>query len=78
MPHDKNGVELHRGDKVLVEMTVHEVYPGAETCEVSLRREVEGEQKLWLSCQAKQLEKLHEPETVSDGDRAEEPAADPV
>lgn len=58
MPHDKNGAELKPGDRVLVEFTVKDVFPGAETCEVSLRRDVEGEQQLWLNCQARQTERL--------------------
>ena len=58
MPHDKNGVELQPGDKVLVEMTVREVYPGAEMCNVSLQRTEEDEQQLSLTCQAKQTVKV--------------------
>lgn len=56
MPHDKNGNELKVGDKVNVEFTVTGVYPGAETCNVSLGRSIEGEQGLSLTAQAKQCE----------------------
>jgi hypothetical protein len=56
MPHDKNGKEVKVGDKVLVEMTVEAVYPGADTCNVSLGRRTEGEQQLSLTCQAAQTE----------------------
>lgn len=58
MPHDKNGKVLQAGDKVLIEMTVRELYPGADMCNVNLVRNVEGEQQLSLTCQAKQLEKV--------------------
>lgn len=58
MPHDKNGVLLQPGDRVLVEFTVRDVYPGAETCNVSLVRARDGEQRLDLTCQAKQTERI--------------------
>lgn len=57
MPHDKHGVELVAGDRVLIEMTVEAVYAGAETCNVTLVRRIEGEQQLSMTCQAKQVEK---------------------
>jgi hypothetical protein len=58
MPHDKNGSELKPGDKVTLEMTVRDVYPGADMCNVSLVRAIEGEQQLSLTCQAAQTEKV--------------------
>lgn len=56
--HDKNGNELHVGDKVTVEFEITNLYPGAETCNCTLARAVEGEQALWLTAQAKQTEKV--------------------
>lgn len=58
MPHDKRGVLLQPGDKVRMEFTVKEVHPGAETCNVSLVRLEPEEQQLYLTCQAKQVEKI--------------------
>jgi hypothetical protein len=58
MPHDKFGQELKPGDTVTLEMTVKEVYPGADFCNVSLVREMTNEQQLHLTCQAKQVTKL--------------------
>lgn len=56
MPHDKNGVALRPGDRVIVEFTVRAVYSTAETCNVDLVRKRDGEQELYLTCQAKQTE----------------------
>lgn len=58
MPHDKHGKVLAKGDKVNVEFTVREVYPGANFCGVSLERQVDGEQNLLLLCQASQTAKV--------------------
>lgn len=73
MPHDKNGKLLKPGDKVSVEFTVTAVYPGADMCNISLARSVEGEQSLSLTCQAKQcdlVEAAPEPVTSDQGDGA--------
>ena len=63
MPHDKNGTLLQPGDKVTLEMTVQQVYPDADTCNVTLVRHIDGEQQLSLTCQAKQVEKMSVSET---------------
>ena len=70
MPHDKNGKEWKPGDKVNVEMTVSAVYPGADMCNVSLARSIEGEQSLSLTCQAKQCELVEPAPAASQGDGA--------
>lgn len=70
MPHDKNGKELKPGDKVSVEMTVTAVYPGADTCNVSLERRIDGEQSLFLTCQAAQTELVEAAPAASQGDGA--------
>lgn len=67
MPHDKNGVLLAKGDKVLIEFTVRDVYPGADMCNVTLERAIEGEQQLTLTCQAAQTEKVGAPEAETVG-----------
>jgi hypothetical protein len=35
MPHDKNGVELQKDDKVTLALTIQEIFPGAEKCNVA-------------------------------------------
>jgi hypothetical protein len=64
MPHDKNGALLRVGDRVLLELTVRAVFPGAEWFTLMLARHVEGEQPLALACQATQVVKVDE---CSDG-----------
>lgn len=58
MPHDCNGVELAVGDKVTIELTVVQIYPGADFCAVTSGRELPGEQSVAVTCQAKQLQKV--------------------
>jgi hypothetical protein len=58
MPHDKDGVELKPGDRVAMEFTVRDVFPGAETCNIALVRELPEEQSVHVTCQAKQVKKL--------------------
>jgi len=36
MPHDKNGHLIEKGDEVLIRATVREVWPGADTCQLSV------------------------------------------
>lgn len=37
MPHDKNGREVRKGDRVAAEFVVEEVWPSDDACNVSLR-----------------------------------------
>jgi hypothetical protein len=37
MPHDVKGQELKKGDKVVIEGEVDEVYPGADMCNVRVK-----------------------------------------
>lgn len=64
MPHDKHGNALEIGDKVSVEFTVTALYPGAEMCNVTLSRALDGEQSISVTCQTKQTEKVTTPATV--------------
>lgn len=64
--HDKNGTELRVGDVVTVEFVVGDLYPGADTCNIRLIRRQEDEQKLDLTCQAKQTLLVSRPPALAD------------
>lgn len=62
MPHDKNGVELKKGDEVLMRMKVLEVYPQQEACNVTLEA-IGGPKHEYhpqLTCNTRLVEKIEQ------------------
>lgn len=59
MPHDKNGSELKVGDSVVLRGTIEEVQPSAQSCNIKVK--IEGEGNYTLT--AKNVEKLGKTDT---------------